>query len=698
MKILLIGIYLVIFTIAQSNAQPRFIDSLEKELIRHPQKDTLRLNILNDLAYYYSSQDPSKGLLISDEAIALAKFLHDDAKLSAAYNNKGINYNTQGNDSLAIENYEKSMAIKKEIGDQKGMGVALHNIGIIYFNRSDYEKALDYQQHAYEIFKSIGLEKGMAAALNSTGVIYLYLSDYPKSLDYYLKALKINEQSHDEYNMANTFSNIGLVYDHSSQYNKALEFYTKAEKIFEKKGRQFELQNVLTNIGNTFDNSGQPAKALEYYESATEINKVLRNQRGIASGLVNSAIVYFGMKDYRHSLPKLEEALKMYKEMDDKYGMAITLAYLSKNYLNTPDQVLAQKNFITRNRLGKAIALQKEGLQLAIDAGLLKEQSDAWENLSVIYHTANEDSRALEAFKKHIELRDSVMNDDKKLEMTRLAMQYDFDKKQTVAQAEAQRKHTIVMNALEKQRIIRNVTATAAIIIIFAAGISLLFYERKRKATSRAVEAELRVEISDVEMKALRAQMNPHFIFNSLNSISDYISRNDYETADRYLTKFSVLIRTILENSEHKEVSLEDDLRALGLYMQLESLRVEQKFAYEVKVDPTIDQSNTLVPPLLLQPFVENSIWHGFAGKKVDGNILIEIEKHDEVLTCVIEDNGIGIKQDAAPLGKSLGMKITRSRIDILNKLKNANASFTVVSLPKGGTRVELKLPLIQSF
>ena len=113
--------------------------------------------------------------------------------------------------------------------------------------------------------------------------------------------------------------------------------------------------------------------------------------------------------------------------------------------------------------------------------------------------------------------------------------------------------------------------------------------------------------------------MNPHFIFNSLNSVNDYIDKNDTGTASGYITKFAKLMRMILENSEQKEVTLEDDLKALELYMQLEALRLKNKFTYEIKVDENIDCENTLVPPLILQPFVENSIWHGIAKRTALG-------------------------------------------------------------------------------
>ena len=204
-------------------------------------------------------------------------------------------------------------------------------------------------------------------------------------------------------------------------------------------------------------------------------------------------------------------------------------------------------------------------------------------------------------------------------------------------------------------------------------------------------------------MKALRAQMNPHFIFNSLNSIGDYILSNDIKSANTYLTKFASVMRLILENSEHTTIALEEDLKALKLYMDVERLRLNNKFSYEINVDDKIDKTNVLVPPLILQPFVENSIWHGLTKKDGAGKINIRISEEDEMLVCVVEDNGVGnrsetFKEEVKQMGKkSLGMKITNARIDVMNKLKNANASVSIFNKEEG-VRAEIKLPVELKF
>ena len=213
-------------------------------------------------------------------------------------------------------------------------------------------------------------------------------------------------------------------------------------------------------------------------------------------------------------------------------------------------------------------------------------------------------------------------------------------------------------------------------------------------------------ELANMEMSALRAQMNPHFIFNSLNSIEYYIISNEPEKASDYLNRFSRLIRLILQNSKNTIVPLKDDLEALKLYIEIESMRFDNLFDYEVKIEEGMNLEKIEIPPMLLQPYVENSIWHGLLQKKGGkGKIDLILRRDNGSLICLIEDNGIGreaaegLKSKSATKRKSFGMKITNDRLETLNQLANTQASVQIFDLknnkgePKG-TRVELVIPL----
>lgn len=226
-----------------------------------------------------------------------------------------------------------------------------------------------------------------------------------------------------------------------------------------------------------------------------------------------------------------------------------------------------------------------------------------------------------------------------------------------------------------------------------------IFY---RSNKSRKQVAELQAALADMQMKALRLQMNPHFIFNSLNAISDYICKNNAAEANRYLIKLARIMRLVLENAEQKEVSLAQDLQVLELYMQLESVRLNHAFTCDIQVDPTIDIHNTMIPPLLLQPFVENSVWHGIARTQRTGKITIGITRQHNTLLCSIEDSGASKHSLLAPHPptlinhqKPLGMKITRQRIALLGREHDIKTSVQLAYLPTGA-KATLTLPLLQ--
>jgi ligand-binding sensor domain-containing protein len=210
---------------------------------------------------------------------------------------------------------------------------------------------------------------------------------------------------------------------------------------------------------------------------------------------------------------------------------------------------------------------------------------------------------------------------------------------------------------------------------------------------------------SHLEMQALRAQMNPHFIFNSLNSINMFILENNKQRAAEYLTKFSRLIRLILDNSLETFIPMEKELEALELYLQLESLRFDETFKYKITVESNVDVSMVKVPPLIIQPFAENAIWHGLMQKKEEGHLDIEVYQQEELLVCKITDDGIGrkkaseLKSKFTPGRKSVGMRITGDRIAILQNNREHNTQIEVndLALPDGspgGTEVLLKIPV----
>jgi len=242
---------------------------------------------------------------------------------------------------------------------------------------------------------------------------------------------------------------------------------------------------------------------------------------------------------------------------------------------------------------------------------------------------------------------------------------------------------------------------------------TIIRWRVKQKYTLQLERSEKEKQIADVkrkatelEMQALRAQMNPHFIFNSLNSINRFILQNNKAQASEYLTKFSKLVRMILQNSQASLISLESELEALDLYLEMEALRFNYHFDYKVTTSKDLDIEVLQVPPLILQPYVENAIWHGLMHKEEKGHLNIQVLEKDDQLYFSIEDDGIG-RQKAKELAsktatkhKSMGLRITANRIAILQKNGSTESPVTIRDLvdsngAAAGTEVIIKMPVI---
>lgn len=246
-------------------------------------------------------------------------------------------------------------------------------------------------------------------------------------------------------------------------------------------------------------------------------------------------------------------------------------------------------------------------------------------------------------------------------------------------------------------------------LILVALGAALLLgiyrYRVNEIRKEESLQADFEKQIANVEMSALRAQMNPHFIFNCLNSIDRYIIKNDTKKASEYLNNFGRLIRLILQNSRSNYVNLKDELEALELYIKLEQMRFRNSFDYEIHIQPDINPENYEIPPMLIQPYVENAIWHGLNHKKEKGKVSINISVKDDIVICIVEDNGIGRAASKAMMNnkeikrQSMGMNITSERMAIINKLYATNNHVDIIDLYNSnkkplGTRVVLNISL----
>ncbi len=635
---------------------------------------------------------------------------------------------TKANEGLEFFNkiFEEPSAIKDTFFTRRcyqAKAQLLYTIGVTYQKQGDVQKALHYDSASFKIFEYYHDKKGLASAYNQFGNCYLDRSDYEKSKEYYLLSLKVRIELNDKHGMGAAYTNIGNIYFYQGNYSEALKNYVASMKLKEENGDKRGVISCYNNICNVYEKTGDYDDALKNGEIALQLSKNMNDRGSIAASYNMLGLIYHHLGDNKKALANQQAAL----EIQQMLGMKLSIAD-SYNMIGAIQEDMGSHEEAMNNYTASLKIREEQGdkngiAECAQNIGIVyldkKQYAEAlpWLNkalkvsreinnpflvmgtsksLYTAYGGLNDYKNALENYIVYAQIKDSVYSEESKKSIALIKTQYETEKKDNEIKL-LNKDKLLSASEISKQKTARNYLIGAFALLVIFSLISLYFYNQRRKT-------QFNREVSEVEMKALRAQMNPHFIFNSLNSIHRYWQQNDDANASEYLIKFSKLMRLILENSRKPEVSLAEDLEALELYMQLEAARMNHKFSYEINISPEIDTENTLIPPLILQPFVENAIWHGLQHKEGDGKITIYLTRKGDMIECAVEDNGVGREKSGAINKKmngakkqSLGMEITGARIDIINKIKKAKAGVKLVDLPEG-LRVEILLPMETSF
>jgi LytS/YehU family sensor histidine kinase len=354
-----------------------------------------------------------------------------------------------------------------------------------------------------------------------------------------------------------------------------------------------------------------------------------------------------------------------------------------------------------------------EALQIAqeIKADLL--MYDVYSAIQALHLAQKDFKQAYHFYSLANEMKDSLFTESKIKEVNELQARYETEKKDKQIALLAKEK-AIQAQETQRQSTLKKASIGGGILISLLAGL-LVYIFRQKLVNQRLItakdneikEVNFKRQMSELEMKALQAQINPHFLFNCMNSINRMILAGENENAALYLSKFSKLVRLILENAENATVTLQSELTLLESYIQLEGLRFKERFEHKITVDPSINPDDTYLPAMVLQPFVENAIWHGLLPKKSadqKGVINIQIKEENNHLYCIIEDNGIGrekareLRDQSVLQTKSLGMKITEERLRLLSQ-ERVEQLIRITDLKDAfnralGTRVEINIPL----
>lgn len=702
------------------------LDGLLSDLNKPNQHDTTKVNQLIKLSSFYYGNNPVKMLDYGVQAIEAAQRANFKIGLAKAYRQCGIANYTQGNFKDALDYFSKALVTNEQIDNKAGIIACLSNLGSVNMVQNNYPVALDYFQKAIRKGEQINDQLTTGISYGNIGVIYSEMKNYDMALKHFQGGLDIHTKINYSIGIATGLGNLGNVYFKLKKFDKALEYYQKALDKNIALNSKFNMAREYGNVANAQSELKQYQSSFSNFQKALELNEELKNKKGIAVNLQGIGNYYFLLGKYDEALDYTRRANRIatevnvfdvqketYSTMSDIYEKTGKLdsAYVNfKKFIAVRDQIENEDNKkqITRLEMKYEFDTKEEKYkneQLLVNERLNQQQLMLDLNQSKLNESNKErDLVRLNYLKTQSELQNEQLQkraQEKQLILAEKEKDFQLEKSKSLLQ-------TKKFNELQ----IKQLWLYGVLSIIGLAGVLSFFINYYRIKSLKAnnelneqrvsqIEEEMKLKnnIREAEMQTLRSQMNPHFIFNTLNSINSYIIENKREVASEYLTTFSKLMRNILDLSKQEMITLEKEIATLNLYMELEALRLENKFDYQIILDENIDVEFIKIPPLIIQPFVENAIWHGLHNKKESGHLSIKIdEQGDHQLLITIEDNGIGRKASSMLKKqqvnhKSYGIEITMNRLHLLNEHNGVE----VIDLYNNenmatGTRVEIKI------
>ncbi|WP_460949974.1 histidine kinase [Spirosoma daeguense] len=679
---------------AYTSAMARQAHSLlriEKLKPHSPLRDTTILRLYNYLGALYRETREHKDscLYYGKKMVEYASYCRNlEFKIKGLFQQSFYYRNIKVNLEEALRINLNAYALMQQANhDPQVFWRICYNIGELYANVREYQKSTQYYLQADTLIQfgtgmaKTSTEAYKAAILQGIAVNYTRQQAFGLAEIYFLRA--VEKYKNINYKASHAFLNNDFsgFYQTQLRYRESITYGKQAEKLWLELEQTENLSMTQANLALCYAGLNMPDSAAYYAQYVLNLPKIALT----AVTNAHKALYQVEMQrsNWQRSLIHYEKYISLRDSLDKVFNQQETYKIQSRFDL----EQVALKN-------KQAEELQRRTL-LA-----LRQQNELTR-----LRSESEKQRLLEQATR-----------DK---LKRLIEIQQLQHQQTRAQVERTRQQHLInkltINELNQNKTIETRTRNMLVlglVLAFVVGLILLNYNRilsNRNNELRAKNELIEVvthKAQAIELAALRSQMNPHFIFNCLNSIQYFTAQNNAEKASAYLTKFSRLIRLVLENSKSDRVTLTNELETLRLYIEMEVMRFPNKLHYQIQTDSLIDTDNVLLPPLLLQPYVENAIWHGLMHKEEGGTVWIAVSQNPEKsLQITITDNGVGrqkaaeFKSKSATRRKSFGMKITADRIALINQLYQIQTNVVINDLTnqKGqpaGTKVTLRIPI----
>jgi tetratricopeptide (TPR) repeat protein len=605
-------------------------------------------------------------------------------------------------DCLSAEKrLKEALQIFEEKNNQRGIAWSNLWLGQCQYQENNFSEGINDCEKSIPILTSLDEYEGLGKAYAWMGFLYAAVGNYDSSFDYLSRSLLIREKSSDYMCVTGALTNLGHLYRTAGDLDDAMDYYQRGLKYA--KEHDVNGWNYLDEpLGVIYLLMHKPDSSLYYLRQSIEIDPENKMT------LIAIGETYLQEKKYDSALSIFLGPIARFRKGNDRWDLMRVLLDAGEAYLG-------------KGESRQALKLIQEGCQIACEANVRRYMTRAYLLSFKAYQGQKKNDSASYFLQMYATLNDSVVNSDFRWKLTNYKHRGELMQK--TQEIEQLNKDNLVKNQeLERQSQVKWILGACLFLVLMVGFISYVSISLKRKnerlhnkqleqdnqlrqLETERIQAELHQKTTQLEMEVLRAQMNPHFIFNSLNSINRFVLKNERTQASEYLTKFSRLVRMILQNSQATLITLESELDSLKLYLELEALRFDYHFEYRVSIPEDLDITAPKVPPLIIQPYVENAIWHGLMHKEETGKLEIDISQENDFLCIRVMDNGIGRKQSAALASKSvtrhksMGMRITSQRINSIKHPLSGESPVSINDLvnPDGtpaGTEVIIKIPI----
>ncbi len=590
---------------------------------------------------------------------------------------------------LAFEYVETAISQALNNGYHYELAEGYFTLSGFNFSMNEYNKAILHASRALDIYKSLERWEKVYNSYSLVAESYVQQQDYANARLSYQNALRFAERSKKVKDQLKTRFNLANL--------ELLEKdFAASEKLFLALKKDAQTNNDLNliaeidfKLGEIYALRGDLSRANVFYEFSNQ-NAFQTNNNDLINQTNERIVATSDLTDAGSNLSilnTLNQTATIFQSTSDTMAWMTNNAQMATFYAAQGQfqnaSVQLQNNYVLSEKKGDLAVQMETALQLY-----------------EVYRQSGQNKLADRAYKKYLVLSDSLKNqklqDQDDLIQNQLALrtvEKQIDNLERERELDQQtilllkRETNLDQERFEQQRLL--VYFLIGILIVFA-GVSVFVY-RNIKAKKRAHQL--------LYLKTLRAQMNPHFIFNSLNSVNNYIGKSDERAANKYLSKFAKLMRQVLEHSQVEFISLAQEKEVLQLYLELEHERFKDQFDYEFIVDPTLSLESITIPPMLVQPFIENAIWHGLRYRDTDGLLSVHITAREKWIEIAIKDNGIGrnksraLKTENQKKHQSTGMQNVESRTELIKAVFKAKIDYEIIDLPNdAGTHILIKL------